>query len=131
MSDRVIGKPKSALLALCIIPTLAMAADEEQAIEEAAEATSELIAYTRVLFDCDMLIESIERSPLSPEDTDLFFITLKTEGVECEQAFAELNDRGRSRGLYFGLPIDHEAEGEHPGGTNLGTILETEPEVED
>lgn len=115
MSERTPKKTLPLLLLAYAMPMVAHASDES-AIERAADATSELIAHTRVLFDCQVLIETIEPSP--PSQAETFFVTLKTEGIECEQAFAELNDRGRARGLYFGLPLGSEADTETLGGTN-------------
>ena len=77
-----------------------------------------------------MLIESIEPSPFASPEMELFFVTLKAEGPECEQAFDVLNHRGRNRGLYFALPKDSETEGERPAGTNFDLIHEIDPEVE-
>ena len=130
MTTRIACLPGPAAFLFLLVPIAASATDEDAAIDQAADATSELIAYTRVLFECDMLIDTIERSPIEHPEMDLFFVTLKAEGIECERAFDVLNHRGRNKGLYFSLPKDDATDGERPAGTNLGLIHEIDPEVE-
>ena len=48
---------------LLLVTPLAFASDEEEgideaALEEASKSAIEIIQYTRVLFDCEMLIDS-------------------------------------------------------------------------
>lgn len=131
MFERLIGKTTAPLALLSLLSTAALASDDEAGIEEAGESANEIIQYTRVLFDCDMLIESIEPSPIQHREIDLYFITLTAEGIECEQAFDVLNHRGRSRGLFFALPKEPDDGPEVPGQTNLGLIHEIDPEVEE
>lgn len=115
---------------LMLLPLAVLAADDESAIEAAGAAADEIIAYTRVLFDCEMLVESIERPRLAGMEADFWFVTLKAEGVECEQAFDVLNRRGRNRGLYFPLPKDPDDAPEPPGRMNFDLIHEIDPETD-
>lgn len=119
------------LLVCSIAPRLVLASDDDAEIEEAVEATSELIAYTEVLFECNMLIETVEPWPIHNPQEGTFFVTLEAEGKECEQAFDVMNHRGRNRGLFFRPVKDNETEGERPAGTTLDLIHEIDPEIED
>ncbi len=130
MIARFSSRFRAAALSLLMLPTLATATDEDADIEQAANTTSELIAYTRVLFDCDMLIESIEPSMIEGREMGFYFVTLKADGIECEQAFDVMNQRGRDKGLFFALPRNSETDGEDPGRMNFELIREIDPEAE-
>ncbi len=130
MFKRSNTKATTVLVLLALIPLPALASGDEAAIEEITDSANEVIRYTKVLWDCNVLIESVEPAPFQPQDSELYFITSSADGPECEQAFALLNDIGRSKGLYFALPRDPETESEYPAGTNFGTTIETDPDVE-
>ncbi|MDJ0909626.1 MAG: hypothetical protein QNI99_10560 [Woeseiaceae bacterium] len=131
MATRTVSMFIAVLLAISIAPGLVLASDDDTEIDEAVEKTSELISYTQVLFDCNMLIETIQPWPIQEPQDGFFFVTLEAEGKECEQAFDVMNNRGRNRGLFFRPAKDNATDDERPAGTNFDLIHEIDPEVEE
>jgi hypothetical protein len=130
MKNRRVFHALPVLAFVTLVPVTGLSSDNGLSLEEAERTASELIQSVGPAYECE--INNVSLRDVSPADEEpgIYFVSYDAIGVRCDVANKVLNERGKSKKLWFIQRPKAKRIDKVPGEPNLDLIHEINPQID-
>jgi len=130
MKNRRVLPALPMLAFLASVPAVGLSSDNNLSLEEARKVATELVQSVGPEHDCNIFNVALRKVSSSNEEPSIYFVSYDALGLRCELVNQVLNERGKSKGLWFNRRPKAERIDKVPEEPNLDLIHEVNPPVE-
>ena len=130
MKNRRVFHTLPVLAFLTLAPVIGLSSDSGLSLEEAKKTASELIQSVGPAYECDITNISLRDVSSPDEESGIYFVSYDAIGVRCDAANKVLNERGKSKRLWFIRRPKAKRIDKVPEEPNLDLIHEINPKIE-